>query len=71
MKVVLVDCLIYQGLLCYQRRRAAGSPDRDEPITARMKRAQCNLRPLCSLSYLTSHLRKDREVPLSFQGDTP
>jgi hypothetical protein len=40
MKVVLVDCLIYQGLLCYQRRRAAGSPDRDEPITIRMKRAQ-------------------------------
>jgi len=41
MKVVLVDCLIYQGLLCYQERRAAGSPDRDEPITTRMKRAQC------------------------------
>jgi hypothetical protein len=40
MKVVLVDCLIYQGLLCYQRRRAAASPDRDEPITTRMKRAQ-------------------------------
>ena len=40
MKVVLVDCLIYQGLLRYQRRRAAGSPDRDEPITIRMKRAQ-------------------------------
>ena len=40
MKVVLVDCLIYQGLLRYQRRRAAGSPDRDEPITFRMKRAQ-------------------------------
>ena len=47
MKVVLVDCLIYQGLLCYQRRRAAGSPDRDEPITIRMKRAQC-------LSYVKS-----------------
>jgi hypothetical protein len=43
MKVVLVDCLIYQGLLCYQERRAAGSPDRDEPITTRMKRAQCAL----------------------------
>jgi hypothetical protein len=40
MKVVLVDCLIYQGY-CYQRRRAAGSPDRDEPITTRMKRAPC------------------------------
>jgi hypothetical protein len=40
MKVVLVDCLIYQGLLYRQRRRAAGSPDRDEPITTRMKRAQ-------------------------------
>jgi hypothetical protein len=39
MKVVLVDCLIYQGLLCYQERRAVGSPDRDEPITTRMKRA--------------------------------
>jgi hypothetical protein len=43
MKVVLVDCLIYQGLLCYQERRAAGSPDRDEPITTRMKRAHGSL----------------------------
>jgi hypothetical protein len=41
MKVVLVDCLIYQGLLCYYgRRRAAASPDRDEPITTEMKTAQ-------------------------------
>jgi hypothetical protein len=43
----LVDCLIYQGLLCYQERRAAGSPDRDEPITTRMKRAQWRLHPIC------------------------
>jgi hypothetical protein len=45
MKVVLVDCLIYQGLLYRQRRRAAGSPDRDEPITTRMKRAQWRVTP--------------------------
>ena len=48
MKVVLVDCLIYQGLLCYQRRRAAGSPDRDEPITTRMKRAEYTSHPAFS-----------------------
>jgi hypothetical protein len=39
MKVVLVDCLIYQGLLHYRRRRAVASSDRDEPITTRMKTA--------------------------------
>jgi hypothetical protein len=41
MKVVLVDCIIYRGLPRYRRRHAAPSPDRDEPITIRMKRAQC------------------------------
>jgi hypothetical protein len=40
MKVVLVDCLIYRGLPRCQRCHAAASPDRDEPITTRMKRAQ-------------------------------
>ena len=39
MKVVLVDCLIHRGLLRYLRRHAAASPDRDEPIAIRMKRA--------------------------------
>jgi hypothetical protein len=39
MKVVLVDCLIYRGLLRHQRRHAAASPDCDEPITTRMKMA--------------------------------
>jgi hypothetical protein len=38
MKVVLVDCLIYRGLLRHPRRHAAASPDRDEPIAIRMKR---------------------------------
>jgi hypothetical protein len=42
MKVVLVDCLIYRGLLRCQRRHAAASPDRDEPLTTRMKKAQCS-----------------------------
>jgi hypothetical protein len=44
MKVVLVDCLIYQGLRCYRRRHAVMRSDRDEPFTARMKRAHgsCN-----------------------------
>ena len=37
MKVVLVDCLIYQGLLHYQWRHAVMRSDRDEPITTRMK----------------------------------
>ena len=50
MKVVLVDCLIYQGLLCRQRRHAAPSPDRDEPTTIRMKKAQCNQRRWCPAS---------------------
>jgi hypothetical protein len=40
MKAVLVDCLIYQGLRCYRRRHAVMRSDRDEPFTARMKRAQ-------------------------------
>jgi hypothetical protein len=40
MKVVLVDCLIYRGLLRHPRRHAAASPDRDEPIAIRMKRVQ-------------------------------
>src|SRR2546422_8778671 len=39
MKVVLVDCLIYQGVV--RPRRTAPSPDRDEPTTIRMKRAHC------------------------------
>jgi hypothetical protein len=39
MKVVLVDCLIYQGLLLSRRRHAATSPDRDEPTTIGMKKA--------------------------------
>jgi len=39
MKVVLVDCLTYQGLLRFQPRRTAASPDRDEPTTIRMKSA--------------------------------
>jgi hypothetical protein len=41
MKVVLVDCLIYQGLHCHQRRHAATRSDRNEPTTTRMKRAHC------------------------------
>jgi hypothetical protein len=43
MKVVLVDCLIYRGLPRYRQRHAAPSPDRDEPTTIRMKKAQCHL----------------------------
>jgi hypothetical protein len=39
MKRILVDRFIYRGLLRYQRRHAAPSPDRDEPITTRMKKA--------------------------------
>jgi hypothetical protein len=39
MKVVLVDCLIYQGLLWSQRQHAATSPERDTPTTTRMKKA--------------------------------
>jgi hypothetical protein len=39
LKVVLVDCLIYQGLRCYRPRHAATRSDRDEPATTRMKRA--------------------------------
>jgi hypothetical protein len=38
--VLVVDCLIYRGLLRYRGRHAAASPDRDEPIATRMKRAQ-------------------------------
>jgi hypothetical protein len=40
MKVVLVDCLIYQGLLHCRRRPTTASPDRDEHITIRMKTAE-------------------------------
>ena len=40
MKVVLVDCLIHRGLLRYQQRHTAASPDRDGPITISMKMAQ-------------------------------
>src|SRR5690348_3106011 len=39
---ILVDCLIYQGLPDSQRRHAATQSDRDEPITRRMKKAQCS-----------------------------
>jgi hypothetical protein len=39
MKVVLVDCLIYQGLLRDQQRHADASPEGDEPATIRMKKA--------------------------------
>jgi len=39
----LVDCLNYQGLCHAQGRHAGPLPDRDEPVTCRMKLAQCNL----------------------------
>jgi hypothetical protein len=39
MKVVLVDCLIYQGLLWSQRQHAATSPERDRTTTTKMKKA--------------------------------
>jgi hypothetical protein len=39
MKVVLVDCLIYRGLPRSQRRHAAPSPEHDQSVTTRMKRA--------------------------------
>lgn len=41
MKVVLVDCLIYQGLPWSQRQHAATSPERDRATTTRMKKAVC------------------------------
>jgi hypothetical protein len=43
MKVVLVDCLIYQGLPWSQRQHAATSPERDRATTTRMKKAHCKL----------------------------
>jgi len=41
MEWILVDCLIYQGLPGFQRRRAAMRSDCDERVTIRMKSAHC------------------------------
>jgi hypothetical protein len=54
MKVVLVDCLIYRGLLRCQRRHAAASPDRDEPLTTRMKKAHYTITSLTTTAKPTS-----------------
>ena len=60
MKVVLVDCLIYRGLRCSQRRHAAPS-DRDQSATIRIKR-------LNVFDYLKEHMELVSSFPRSVAG---